>query len=61
MKFVTRIIYPNQASFILGRNIYDHMRLTRSIVHYCETYEKNSYILSLDQKKAYNKIAHDYL
>ena len=60
-KTAYRIIYPNQASFILGRNIHDHMRLTRSIVHYCETYEKNSYILSLDQKKAYNKIAHDYL
>jgi len=25
------IIHPNQAGFILGRNIHDHMRLTRSI------------------------------
>jgi len=31
------------------------------MVHYCETYEKNSYILFLDQEKAYDKIVYDYL
>jgi len=60
-KTAYRIIHPNQAGFIPGRNIHDHMRLTRSMIHYCKTYEKNGYILSLDQKKAYNKIAHNYL
>jgi len=60
-KIAHKIIYPNQAGFIPGRNIHDHTRLTRSMVHYCETYKKNSYILSLDQEKAYDKIVHDYL
>jgi len=31
------------------------------MVHYCETYEKNGYVFSLDQEKVYDKIAHDYL
>ena len=31
------------------------------MIHYCETYKKNGYILSLDQEKAYDKIAHNYL
>ena len=31
------------------------------MVHYCKTYKKNGYILSLDQEKAYDKIAHNYL
>jgi len=31
------------------------------MVYYCKTYKKNSYILSLDQEKAYDKIAYDYL
>ena len=60
-KIVHKIIYPNQAGFILNRNIHDHTRLTRSMIHYCETHQKNGYILSLDQEKAYDKIAHDYL
>ena len=60
-KIVHKIIYPNQASFIPSRNIHDYTRLTRSIIHYCETHQKNRYILSLDQEKAYNKIAYDYL
>jgi len=55
------IIHLNQAGFIPGRNIHNHTRLTRSMIHYCKTYEKNGYILSLDQEKAYDKIAHDYL
>jgi len=31
------------------------------MIHYCEIYKKNGYILSLDQEKAYDKIVHDYL
>jgi len=31
------------------------------MIHYCETYKKNGYILSLDQEKAYDKIAYNYL
>ena len=60
-KIAHKIIHLNQAGFILGRNIHDHTRLTKSMVHYCEIYEKNGYVLSLDQEKAYDKIAHDYL
>ena len=60
-KIIHKIIHPNQAGFIPGRNIHDHTRLTRSMVHYCEIHEKNGYVLSLDQEKAYDKIAHDYL
>jgi len=60
-KTAYKIIHPNQAGFIPGRNIHDHMRLTRSMVHYCKIYKKNGYILSLDQEKVYDKIAHNYL
>jgi len=60
-KIAHKIIHPNQAGFIPGRNIHDHTRLTRSMIHYCETHQKNGYVLSLDQEKAYDKIVHDYL
>ena len=60
-KIAHKIIHQNQAGFIPGRNIHNHTRLTRSMIHYCKTHQKNGYILSLDQEKAYDKIAHDYL
>jgi len=31
------------------------------MIHYCKTHQKNRYVLYLNQEKAYNKIAHDYL
>jgi len=47
-KIAYKIIYLNQTGFIPSRNIYDHIRLTRSMVYYCEIYQKNRYILFLD-------------
>ena len=31
------------------------------MIYYYETYEKNGFIIALNQEKAYNKIAYDYL
>ena len=55
------IIHENQASFIPGRVITDQIRLTQMILHYAEATEENGVIVALDQEKAYDKIAHDYL
>ena len=59
-KLAHKIIYPNQG-FISKRGLYDHIRMTEAIINYCKTYEEDGYIMVLDQEKAYNKIAHDYL
>lgn len=55
------LIHKNQTGFVPGRSLYDSTRLTQLIVHYCEQTEQNGCILSLDQEKAYDRIAHDYL
>jgi len=60
-KLAYKIIYPNQAGFIPKRGLYDHTRMTEAMVNYCKIYEEDSYIMALDQEKAYDKIAHDYL
>jgi len=60
-KLVHKIIHPNQAGFIPKRGLYDHTRMTEAMINYCETYKEDSYIIALDQEKAYDKIAHDYL
>jgi len=60
-KLAHKIIHLNQAEFIPKRGLYDYTRITEAMINYYETYEENSYIMALDQEKAYNKIAHDYL
>ncbi len=60
-KVAPDLIHPSQAGFIPGRNIYDHMWLTKRIVDLAEVEEQNGMIVFLDQEKAYNKIKHDYL
>lgn len=54
-------MHENQAGFIPGRVITDQIRLTQMILHYAEATEENGVIVALDQEKAYDKIAHDYL
>jgi exonuclease III len=55
------LIHPDQAGFVPGRSLFDHTRQTTLMIDYCETVEINGCIIALDQEKAYDKIAHDYL
>ena len=55
------VVHPDQAGFIPGRQISDQTQLCRTMVDYAEATEENGVIVALDQEKAYDKIAHDYL
>jgi len=55
------LIHKSQNGFISERGLYDAMRTSQLAVDYCETFEINGCIISLDQEKAYDKIAHNYL
>jgi len=56
-----KLIHPDQAGFVPGRSLHDHTKLTSKIIDYCEIEEIDGIIVSLDQEKAYDKIAHDYM
>ena len=58
---ILSLIHKNQAGFITGRSIFDQTRLAQSIIDYAEATEENGAIIALDQKKAYDKIEHEYL
>jgi len=55
------IIHPNQAGFVPKRSLYDSTRTTQMMIEYAEINELEGCIIALDQEKAYDKIAHDYL
>ena len=58
---IKKVIHKDQAGFIPGRSIFDHIRLTRIMTNFAEISERNGAIVALDQEKAYDKITHPYL
>ncbi|OJT05923.1 LINE-1 reverse transcriptase -like protein [Trametes pubescens] len=55
------MIHPDQAGFVPGRRIFDHIQLSKLIIAYTEAEELNGAIVALDQEKAYDRIDHTYL
>ncbi|KAL7279519.1 hypothetical protein ACG7TL_007362 [Trametes sanguinea] len=55
------LINEAQAGFIPGRKLKNHTQLARLMTSWAELTETNGAIIALDQEKAYDKIAHDYL
>jgi hypothetical protein len=54
-------IHKSQAGFVPGRRITDQTMLVQMMMDYTEATENNGLIIALDQEKAYDKIAHNYL
>jgi hypothetical protein len=61
MKPIKNLIHPDQAGFIPNWQIFNHIRLVKTVLTYAETMEVDSTMVALDQEKAYDKIRHDYL
>ncbi len=55
------LIHRAQAGFVPGRKIHNHTQLARLMTTWAEANDMNGAIVALDQEKAYDKIAHDYL
>ncbi|PPQ85541.1 hypothetical protein CVT25_006781 [Psilocybe cyanescens] len=57
----TEMLHESQAGFVKGRQITDQTRLIEVVLEYAKATGTNGLIVALDQEKAYDKIAHDYL
>jgi hypothetical protein len=60
-KTVGTIIHEDQAGFIKGRSIFNQVKLAKMMIPYAETAGVRGALVALDQEKAYDKVAHDYL
>ena len=58
---IKKMIHHDQAGFIPGRSIFNHIRLTRIMTKFAETSKRDGAVVALDQEKAYDKITHQYL
>ena len=59
--FLGYVIHTDQASAVKGRTITDHNHNIRDIIIYAEEKQIHSSILSLDQRKAFDRVSHEYL
>jgi ribonuclease HI/exonuclease III len=55
------IITEEQAGFIPRRQISNQTQLVKMVMEWAEAKEINGVIIALDQEKAYDKVAHDYI
>lgn len=55
------IIHGNQAGFMKGRSIFNQVKTVKLLIDYANETGEEGVIVALDQEKAYDKIAHDYL
>ena len=60
-KVAPSLLHKSQAGFVPGQSIAEQTKLIEMIIDYAEVSEQNGLIVALDQEKAYDKIAHDYL
>jgi len=58
---IHNLVHLDQAGFIPRRIIFDHIRLTMTIINYAKVMEEDGVIIALDQEKVYDKIRHKYL
>ena len=55
------VIHSDQTCSVPQRSIIDSCHLIRDIIDYAELKNINGILLSLDQEKAFDRVAHDYL
>lgn len=55
------IINPNQSAYLSGRQVHDGLRTIDLLKEHCRTQMKDGYLISLDAKKAYDSVSHEYI
>ncbi|KAL7280620.1 hypothetical protein ACG7TL_005557 [Trametes sanguinea] len=55
------LLHPDQAAFVPGRRILDHIKLVQTMLAFAEAEDAGGVIVALDQEKAYDRILHPYL
>ena len=58
---MSKLIHADQQCSIVGRKIQNHLHFIRDIITYTKEKQMQAAIISLDQEKAFDRVAHDYL
>jgi exonuclease III len=60
-KVLDSIIDPSQTAYVKGRAVADNLRTNFFLKKYCQEKDVNSVLISLDAKKAFDSVDHQYI
>jgi len=60
-KVLEDIVDPSQTAYIPGRNVMDNLRSNLLTKNYCNKRKINALLVSLDAKKAFDSVDHEYI
>jgi hypothetical protein len=60
-KVLDQIIDKSQTAYVPGRSVADNLRMNFFYKTYCETNNVNSALISLDAKKVFDSVDHEYI
>lgn len=58
---IGRLISPAQACAVPERSIQQHLSALRDIVYWCANRGSPSFIMSVDQEKAFDRVCHEFM
>jgi hypothetical protein len=60
-KVLEDLVDPSQTAYIPGRSVMDNLRMNFCVKNYCETRKIDALLVSLDAKKAFDSVDHNYI
>ena len=60
-KVMNKIIHPSQTAYIPGRVVHDNLRMFDFFKEYCNAYNVNAVLMSMDARKAFDSVDHKYM
>jgi exonuclease III len=58
---LNKLIHPSQTAYIPGRSVSDNLRMFDFYKNYCNKYNVDAILLSLDARKAFDSVDHKYM
>ncbi len=58
---IHKVIGEEQSSAVPGRSVLDNLQLIRDVIEYCRERKITSYLLTLDQSKAFDRVDHNII
>ena len=61
IKLIPKLIHPNQAAFVKGRNIEEPLRYIADLFEFCAENDESFILFAADFQKAFDSVEHNFI